>query len=160
MPEPDSALDDGFAAAIGRLTLTWASLELALDIWAHEIFHRFGGSGLEDALPRPLDRKIRFLKDAFRKLAPLAPERDRAIRLLDRVGGAADFRHDMIHGVAVGQIEGDPSMVPMLRLLREKTSLHAKRFAVSSEMVDQEAVKVARLSTGAWIMAEALCAHT
>jgi hypothetical protein len=79
MSEADPVLDDAFAAAIGHLVLSWAGLEVALDVSARQIMHRYGGTSLEKELPRALERKIRFLKDAFRKLPALVSERERAL---------------------------------------------------------------------------------
>lgn len=160
MPNNNPALEDEFAASIGRLALSWATLEVALDVCTHAVFHKYGGSTLVKELPRALGQKIRFLKDSFRKLPPLAPECDAAIRLLEAVKAASDFRHDMIHGIAVGRIEDDPSKVAMMRMLREATSLETRRFSASAEEVNQEAVKANKLSLGAWILADALRSNT
>ena len=82
--DPDASAD--FSASVGRLTISWATLELTLDLTAYILFHSYNGSSLEWALPRSLERKIRFLKGGFRKLTPLPAHRDGAIRAMAEAG--------------------------------------------------------------------------
>jgi hypothetical protein len=142
----DPIAPDDFVASVGRLAISWATLELTLDLTAYIVFHSYNGSSLEGVLPRSLERKIRFLRDGFRKLAPLSSQCESAIRLLVATAQASVFRHDILHGFSVHSLAAGASDVAMARLLREAAGFKPKQFTVSAEHINQEAVTVMRLA--------------
>lgn len=148
------------AAAIGRLAIRWASLELALDLSMYDIFHVRGGDSIEKELPRSLERKTRFLRAAVKKLPVLLQHQRRTSNLLDRVSKAAEFRHDVLHGVGFRYLVPNSPEIAMTRLLREPTLFKAKQFAVTVEQINQEADETAKLAEEAFELFVAVLSST
>ena len=100
-----SSADEGLFAAIGRLTISWAHLEFSLDCIVEIIHWGFGGKDIEPEIPRALQRKISYLRAAFKQI-PLPPDAAQGYQnLFDQIEAAAQTRHDVIHGIIIEQVE-------------------------------------------------------
>ena len=98
----DLPAHERYVLAIGSITIVWAMVEMMFDNMVGILFHRFGGHPSEPDLPRTsLSRKIRFARKCFNSNADLAPYRDEAIPLLDRMSELSDERHWCVHGAAL-----------------------------------------------------------
>jgi hypothetical protein len=123
--------DEFLFASIGRLTIAWAFIEIALDHMVFIIHHHIGGKDIEREMPWSLSRKVRYLRKCFNKLAPLAPYRDGAIALLGEVTQLSVMRQDIIHGVTTDHPEG-ATQIKMLRLIRGGDTYEHREISVSS----------------------------
>lgn len=64
--------DEGFYSAIGKLTISWAYVEFGLDWLIREIHEPLDGhKHIEPDAPISLQRKLRYLRRAFRTLPRL-----------------------------------------------------------------------------------------
>lgn len=91
-------------ALLGMFTATWAKSEYALEGCNLMIFQHYGGSTLENELPRALDKKIKFLRRSHQKLPALTPFDSVGVALADRFAAMRDDRHDLIHGIMSGEL--------------------------------------------------------
>jgi hypothetical protein len=90
LPDFTAPEDEAFFAAIGRLTIAWAHLELGLDWLVRIIHHNLGGRERIAAIePISLKRKLDYLRTAFRSLPDLASFKDRFPRIADEIRAAA-----------------------------------------------------------------------
>lgn len=85
---------------VGGITIEWASIETALDGLALVAYHS-GGNEFAASLPRALNRKIQFMKIAFRKLPAFQPYAKEGLRFLERIETLSDDRHWAIHGTVM-----------------------------------------------------------
>jgi hypothetical protein len=137
--------NEEFFAAIGRLTISWAQIELGLDC-SIDIIHRFlGGQKIAREAPRTsLYRKIEYI----RKWAKTIPEptfRSAVPALLDRIETAAEIRHDLIHGIIVKQEEGTGE-AEMVRLIHSATKpVDKKYYKVTTVQILRAAVAAGKL---------------
>ena len=139
MSNSTSPADQEFFAAIGRLTISWGHLGLGLDCMVEIIHHGFGGREIEPVMPRALQRKITYLRTAFKKL-PIEQEALQGyLTLFDQIETAAQTRHDIIHGVVIEHAErsGEATMV---RATRHGERVTKKRF----KMTTRDILKAAR----------------
>jgi hypothetical protein len=121
--------DEKLLAAVGRLVVTWADLEFCLDAIIL-IFYRAGYNEHEPALPRPLSRKIEFLRGVFTK-GPLDQEtRDRHLAFLDCVARESETRHDIVHGYP-RYYPSDEGEAKLTRLLINKTGWQERHITIS-----------------------------
>lgn len=93
-----------FLDGVGRLTLSWGQLELGIDGCVILIHKHWGGAQtVETQRPRALERKLTYLKKAYRKI-PALPAIDNIdmCEMLDNISAAAVMRHDLVHGIALG----------------------------------------------------------
>jgi hypothetical protein len=65
------------------------------------VAYHSGGNQFSASLPRALNRKIQFLKIAFKKLPTLQKFADEDFIFLDRVENLSDDRHWAIHGTVL-----------------------------------------------------------
>ena len=142
MTTADPVLEDEFVAAVGRLTLSWPMVEAGLDFCILAIYRHHDGAAIEPEPPRMLERKLAFLKTAFKRGPKFEARRADLLALLSAIGQASDFRHDVIHGFAVNGLEGNPTTAHMVRILRETEGYRMKPIALSADKINQEAVKV------------------
>ena len=135
--------DEAFFAAIGKLAVSWAHLELGLD-WLIRIIHQEldGSEHVEADIPLSLQRKLRYLRKAFRTLPQLATFKDRFLKIADEISAASDERHDIIHGFVIHQIEGSGEAV-MARLLPPEQKL--KPFLATTETILKAAVRANKI---------------
>jgi hypothetical protein len=61
-----SDADEGFFGAIGRMTISWGHLELGLDCMVEVLYRLSKGNTIEPEIPRSLQRKITFLRSAWK----------------------------------------------------------------------------------------------
>jgi hypothetical protein len=97
--------DETFFGAIGRLTLAWGRVEIALDVLVYEAFYRHHAL-LDPEPPMSLKRKIKYLRKAFRVVPKFTPYNDRFIKIADSVMQESKTRHDIIHGIVFRHIKG------------------------------------------------------
>jgi hypothetical protein len=121
-----SEADQGFVAAIGRLTISWGHLELGLDCMVDILYRGFNGNTIEPEIPRSLKRKITFLRSSWKRQPIGADGINGYLAFLDRVQTAAQTRHDIIHGVVIEQVEGSGEAV-MFRAIRGRDGEFEKR---------------------------------
>lgn len=119
MADYTSREDENFFGAIGRLTISWAHLEFGLDCIVEIIHHGFGGKMIEPEIPRALQRKITYLRAAFKNL-PFELPQDALqgyLNLFDQIQTAAQTRHDIIHGIIIEYAErsGEATMARVIR---------------------------------------------
>jgi hypothetical protein len=78
--------DEAFFAAIGRLTISWAHIEVGLDWLVRIAHHDLGGyERIEAEEPISLKRKLTYLRKAFRTLPELAAFADRFHPIADEI---------------------------------------------------------------------------
>lgn len=122
--------DETFFASIGRMTLSWAHLEFAVDCVV-SVIHQTGGSEhIEPEMPRSFKRKLAYLR-RFVKQAPIGEQAAQGYRHhLNSLYHASEKRHDIIHGVTVEMIENTGEAV-FIRLIRkrDKTRVREARFS-------------------------------
>ena len=118
--------DEQFFGAIGRLTISWAHLELGLDCMVEILYRGFEGNTIEPEMPRNLQRKITYLRTAFQKFPIGTKAVEGYLKLLNRVQTAAQTRHDIIHGVVIEQAERSGEAI-MVRAIRCRNGVVKKR---------------------------------
>lgn len=121
-----SDADEGFFGAIGRMTISWGHLELGLDCMVEVIYRLFKGNTIEPEIPRSLQRKITFLRSAWKNQPIAANGINGYLKFLDRVQTAAQTRHDIIHGVVIEQVERSGEAI-MVRAVRGRDGEIVKR---------------------------------
>lgn len=152
-----SKADEEFFGAIGRVVLSWAQLELGLDLSILAIRLDLGGDTIEPEAPRTLQRKLAFLRKAAKQLPGLVERRDEIIALAAAVRAESEGRHDLIHGVAMRHLPGG-SEAAMLRLLRETSGPPAKAFVVTTTSLLERAVRAGKLASQSLALVTALVA--
>ena len=142
MADYTSNEDQEFFAAIGRLTISWAQIELGLDC-SIDVIHRFlGGEKIApDGAPRTsLYRKTKYI----RKWVRLIPEPtffSATLKLIEEIETAAETRHDIIHGIIIKQEEGTGE-AQMVRLIHSAIRpVDKKYFAVTTVDILRAAVE-------------------
>lgn len=112
--------DEHFFGAIGRLTISWAHLELGLDIMIFLAHHMLAARHRDKEIPRALGRKLKYAKHLIRHL-PIAPADLPTFEgLIDKIQDESDIRHDLIHGAVIEHEEGSGKAV-LTRLIHQKT---------------------------------------
>lgn len=140
-----SKTDEEFFGAIGRLTISWAQLEVGLDSMVRIIYYGFKGSKIEAEVPRNLKRKIRFLRAAFKTLPIGKTAIDGYLNFLDRVQSAAETRHDIIHGVVIEQVEGSGEAT-LIRMIKGRNgAVKEKKRKFTTRAILQAALEAQRL---------------
>ena len=143
--------DEEFFAAIGRLTISWAQIELGLDCTVNIIHQFLNGKTIDPKAPRTsLYRKTRYIRKWIKTL----PESittgaaifvEAAPRLMDQIDAAAEKRHDLIHGVVIKHEEGSGE-ADMARLIHSATKpIERKYFTVTTTQILQQAVDAGKL---------------
>lgn len=95
-----------------------------------EILYRgFKGNNIEPEMPRNLQRKITFLRAAFKRLPIGADGIEGYLKFFDRVQAASQTRHDIIHGVVIDQADNSGEAI-MVRAIRGPNGVVKKRFRV------------------------------
>lgn len=87
--------------SIGFVVVNWALAEQSLDFMVETIYNKCAGNTLEKQLPRAFQRKVEFLRKAFRTSVALQVYAEEGNKLLDRMVPLAQQRHDLVHGVVV-----------------------------------------------------------
>jgi hypothetical protein len=104
-----------FYAAIGRFVLTWAGLEICLDLLLLTVIP--DGERAKRKLPHQLGDKIALIRSEIKRLTHA---RQTAItEVLDEISSYADSRHDFVHGGSIHHlIEQGVMTVTLARLLQ------------------------------------------
>ncbi len=140
-----SEADQGFFAAIGRLTMSWGHLELGLDCMVDVLYHGFKGNTIQRKIPRNLQHKITFLRCAW-NMQPIGDGINGYLKFLDRVETAARTRHDIIHGVVIEQVERSGEAI-MVRAVRKRNGgFEKKRFHITTEDILRAALEAQDLA--------------
>lgn len=155
MPAFTSPADESLLGAIGRLTVSWAYLELGLDWTVENIYNHLDGKSIEKEKPRSLSRKLTFLRAVIKRM-PL-PEDSAAgfYSLFDQIEEATETRHDVIHGFIVEHEDGSGE-VTMARLIREKSKTRKRHFKLTAADILQAAITADKLSNRTLRMADLL----
>ena len=91
------------ASLVGAITITWAQVELNLDVINGILIGR--GELNDRELPVSLKPKIAFFKKAFVKVAEVAHLDERALLIVAELNRLKLIRHDIIHGVAMDRTQ-------------------------------------------------------
>lgn len=152
--EKARASDEKLLTWIGRLTVTWAHLEFALDAMILIIHKRMDGSKFEDELPRALKNKISYLRAAFKRLGIPAEDLPRYMAFLDSVRTESVTRHDIIHGFPVHH-PSDEGEAKLIRLLVQKHDWEQREVTISIASVAEAASRAMGLAEKArdWAVA-------
>jgi hypothetical protein len=111
--------DEEFFGALGRLTISWARIELGLDCAVDVVHHVLGGQKISSTAPKTsLYRKIEYLR-RWAKTVPEPTFRDATPALLAEIEAAAETRHDMIHGVII-KMERGTGEAEMARIIHSR----------------------------------------
>ena len=94
---------------VGRITIEWAYLEIALDQCVFTIRARTGKT-IEKETPRAFERKRRFVQAAMNKAPEFAIFVDECLALLERANALAKERNERVHGAIFGE-EGQETIV-------------------------------------------------
>lgn len=92
---------DEFYKAVGRFVITWAELELYLDLLLLVIRKQLDQDTREASVPHQLSAKVRFIRRSLNAHAVATDQRDALISLLDEIDSLADTRHDFVHGALI-----------------------------------------------------------
>lgn len=96
---------ESLCTLIGFVVVNWALAEQSLDHLVETIYAQCGGEcggeSFDKEIPRSFDRKVKFLRKAFRKSAPLQVFAEDGNKLLNRMVPLSKKRHDLVHGVVV-----------------------------------------------------------
>jgi hypothetical protein len=114
---------------IGFVVVNWALAEQSLDFMVEMIYSKCAGHTLEKQLPHAFQRKIKFLRKAFRTSVALQAYAEEGNKLLDRMVPLAKQRHDLVHGVAVS-IETVNGRFPIDKLDYDKQNQVMRRLEV------------------------------
>jgi len=100
------------AKMVGAMVIYYAMLEHWIDGAVFCIFDRVeGAKAIRKQHPFNARDELDFLRESFTKLDQLAPFKDEALALLDKLDPLSDFRHDIVHGhirrfdFSIGQLE-------------------------------------------------------
>jgi len=141
-----SEADENFFGAIGRLTISWAHLELGLDGAVFEIHRAFGGRDIETELPRSLSRKLAYLRTWVKQIEALGGENaDGFLGLLDSIETSSQTRHDLIHGIVTEMEEGS-GKAEFKRLLHTGGRPKVREFSMTTVDILRAATEAQRLS--------------
>ena len=130
---------------VGRLTVAWAHLEFALDAMILLIHRTMDGSVHEKRLPRPLERKIEYLRSAFSRLGITATDAASYERFLTDIEAAAVTRHDIVHGFPVHH-PSDSGEAKLVRLIIEKDSWAQRQVTIDIDSVTRAVSKTMQLA--------------
>jgi hypothetical protein len=147
-----STEDEKFFGAIGRLVISWAHLELGLDVMVEILYRGFNGNEIEAEMPRNLLRKITFLRAMFIKLLGEGEGSEGYRKFFDRVQAASQTRHDIIHGVVVEQVERSGEAT-IMRAIRNRDGIIKRRISVTTHNILTAAVEAQKLGGNAlyWV---------
>jgi hypothetical protein len=147
-------------SAIGFMTVQWAQLEQALDACIAVIFHEYNGRPLMKGhgVPISLSTKLKFLKDAFKRLATLAPFRVKGKSLLDGIRDAKELRHSMIHS-ALNSLRHTNGIYTFTKLDYDGDFHVMKPFELDLKRFPDHTKTFSDLAEKAVVLAEALLAH-
>jgi hypothetical protein len=94
--KPERTLHDEFYAAVGRFALTWAHLEICLDLVLLKTRRNEANRHKSKRLPYQLRAKITKLRSQIHTIS--GPQQVAITELLNEICTLADTRDDLIHG--------------------------------------------------------------
>jgi hypothetical protein len=134
--------DELFFASIGRLTISWAILELGLDYIIRMLHEDLSGKNIHPDRPWALNKKLEYMRRCFRAIDLLKNYSEKADSFSKSITEEATLRHDMIHGVATNHPEG-ATTVQMVRIMRGGSNPDTLRhFSVSAIDILKSAKRV------------------
>lgn len=151
--EKAAASDEKLFAAVGRLTVTWAHLEFALDCMIAIIHGLMEGSRHEKALPKQLAERIKYLRRAFNRLGIPDADRPRYDKFLDDIEREAVTRHDIVHGFPIYH-PSDSGEAQLVRLKIGKTKWDEHRqvtISIESVMASVDAAQALAGRGQTWV---------
>lgn len=112
-------ITDEFAAAIGHLTMAWATVEIPLDLISAILFTRCeGASKYQNEIPRAFERKATFIKKCLNNLDGAKALRG-FVPLVQNAMDLSDRRHRLIHGLVDNFTPMPPDTILVRRILYE-----------------------------------------
>ena len=129
---------DKFHASIGRFVLTWAEVELDLDLLVLIVRRLSLRSDIE---PRhELSEKIKFIRSEGATNPLLSPFRSIIERATNEIRLLSDTRHDYVHGAAFKYaIEREILDAAMWKLLQPSKKPNRPPVKVTASLVDKTA---------------------
>jgi hypothetical protein len=129
---------DQFHASIGRFVLSWAEVELDLDLLVLVVCRLSLRSDID---PRhELSEKIKFLRSEGAANPRLIVYRSIIERVIEEICLLSDTRHDYVHGAAFKfAIERQILNVTMWRLLQPSKKARRSPVKVTASIVDKTA---------------------
>lgn len=100
-PVPAEALPPLYSA-VGQLVINWANIDLTISRIVALVYQAAGGKHQAHGIPKPLNRRTRFLRHCFAMVAPLKPFDADLITILDSVDQMAAIRNAVTHGALAG----------------------------------------------------------
>ncbi len=150
-----SQSDESFFGAIGRMTISWAYLELGLDWTINNLYLHFNAVEVEKQQPRNLDRKLAFMRAVIKRM-PLPEEFARGFALLfESIKSAAETRHDIIHGFIIKHEDGTGEAT-FSRIIRGEQWLPKSPYKLTARDIMEAAIEADRLSSKTLKMAAEL----
>jgi hypothetical protein len=138
--------DEEFFGAVGRLAISWAQVELGLDLAIDIIHHYMGGQHVETKAPKlSLSRKTEYIR-RWAKKVPEPTFREAVPKLMGQIEAASEIRHDLIHGVIIEQQEGSGE-AELVRLIHSATGTERKYFKTSTVEILRAAVGAGKLAS-------------
>lgn len=118
-----------FLAALGAVTLNWAAIEAALDFTTAIIFHELRNDKMESEVPRSLEKKLKFIKQALRH-ERLAQIEQPARMVIAELLKCKEDRHGLVHGAVM---DADAESVTTLRVeyLATRHKLSSRRVTIT-----------------------------
>lgn len=142
MIDPRENLYRQLYTEVGRLTIFWTYLEMALDSLCYTLFVHYGGNKIEAELPRALSRKVDFVKRCLSKNPALIAHKEQGRLLIKRAAEAGEERHWLLHGVAFkhDQFEAGGS-IGLRRTVHQKTKLTIEDREISLEEIQKHSLR-------------------
>ncbi|RWI90537.1 MAG: hypothetical protein EOR22_23635 [Mesorhizobium sp.] len=114
-------------AAIGLLTVCWASAEYALDFIIRYVHHRYKGDQIAPVPPVSFKGKPPYLRKAFANHSGLASYLPQLNELLEEAWQIAEQRHWCIHGSI--DLRADAKTFPISKIVHGKEQRqHTREF--------------------------------
>lgn len=104
-----------FYAHLGLYAELWSGVEGAIEFLIEFIYKNFGGLTVEPEPPLALERRLKFLRKAAKRLPELSSEEAEIVRMTDFLRDESSFRHLLIHGRNQHFLKEDPHFAFMVR---------------------------------------------
>ena len=149
MHDPDGA--DRFYAAVGRFLRLWGRLETQLDFMLGVIAGlpewRAPPKGPVEGVPAAMKRKAEMWRLAFKSMAPLAPKRDAALRVMSEMMDTNQDRAIIVHSIWEGFTASDPLTVKMVRRRRKGRTIFVDTRFVTLDQIEKVITDADSLNT-------------
>lgn len=146
--QPEDA--DRFYAAVGRFLMLWGHLEFNLD-GALSIIARLSGWPplswrIEEDVPTSMRLKKEMWSDAFKRLAALQAQREKALTLMSAIMELNDERAMIVHGRWNGFVSADPLTLEIAHTKRKKAKKSTRHYRVEIKAIESMADDADRLN--------------